>query len=171
MLGWARSGRKRILYEPASGCMPSIFGRPDIENLLPHRDPFLRSTQVTALDPAGAAIAGTRRIDPADPVFRGHFPHEPVYPGVLQLEIVGQLALCLLGLLEGAAPGAGRARAARAYKIHHAIFTAPVRPGDALAVLAKLAENGDYTATCAGQIVKNGTICAFAVMEVYFVEP
>ena len=164
----ARTGRKRLLFEPSAGQAVDL-GRDEVEKLLPHREPFLFVDRITALDPATAAIAGSRRIDPADPLFRGHFPQEPIYPGVLQLEIMGQLALCLLGLLE-TGPAENRAQRARAYKIHHAVFLAPIRPGDALAVLGKLVESDDYTALCAGQIVKGGAICAFALMEVYFVE-
>jgi 3-hydroxyacyl-[acyl-carrier-protein] dehydratase len=163
----ARAGRKRLLFEPLAEQAVDL-GRGDVEKLLPHREPFLFVDRITALDPAAAAITGTRRIDPADPLFRGHFPQEPIYPGVLQLEIMGQLALCLLGLLEEGPEN--RAQRARAYKIHHAVFLAPIRPGDALAVLGKLVESDDYTALCAGQIVKGGAICAFALMEVYFVE-
>jgi 3-hydroxymyristoyl/3-hydroxydecanoyl-(acyl carrier protein) dehydratase len=163
----ARAGRKRLLFDPAAAKAVDL-GRGDVEKLLPHREPFLFVDRITGLDRAAAAIAGTRRIDPADPLFRGHFPQEPIYPGVLQLEIMGQLALCLLGLLEEEPEN--RAQRARAYKIHHAVFLAPIRPGDELAVLGKLVETDDYTAICAGQIVKGGAICAFALMEVYFVE-
>jgi 3-hydroxymyristoyl/3-hydroxydecanoyl-(acyl carrier protein) dehydratase len=54
-------------------------------------------------------------------------------------------------------------------KVHHALFRAEVRPGDELTVLAKLLDADAYTVTCAGQIVRDGTICAVAVMEVYLV--
>jgi hypothetical protein len=50
------------------------------------------------------------------------------------------------------------------------VFTAPVRPAEELLVLAKELESDAYTASCAGQILVGGTICCFAIMEVYFVE-
>jgi 3-hydroxymyristoyl/3-hydroxydecanoyl-(acyl carrier protein) dehydratase len=167
-----RAGRKRRLFEPAPDQAVDL-GRSAIEKLLQHRDPFLFVDAITAVDRDGQAIAGKRRIDPEDPLFRGHFPEEPIYPGVLQLEIMGQLGLCLMGLLKtGQAAGVpeDRPRQARALKIHHAIFMAAVRPGDELTVLAKVIESDDTLAVCAGQIVKGDTIYAFAVMEVYFVE-
>jgi len=167
-----RAGKKRALFEPTRAQAIDL-GRPQIENLLRHRDPFLFVDRVTAIDVPNLAIAGTRRIDPADPLFRGHFPGEPIYPGVLQLEIMGQLGLCLLGLLkDGQHAGVpeGGPRQARALKIHHAIFLAAVRPADELTILAKVIESDDYTALCAGQLIKGDTIYAYAVMEVYFVE-
>jgi 3-hydroxymyristoyl/3-hydroxydecanoyl-(acyl carrier protein) dehydratase len=57
----------------------------------------------------------------------------------------------------------------RAFKVHHALFQTEVLPGDELTVLVKLLAIDDYTAVCAGQLIKAGsTICSLAVMEVYF---
>jgi 3-hydroxyacyl-[acyl-carrier-protein] dehydratase len=167
-----RAGRKRRLFEPTALQAVSL-DRAEIERLLHHREPLLLIDRVTAVDRLGLAAAGTRRINPADPLLLGHFPNNPIYPGVLQLEIIGQLGLCLLGLLEdGTASDApeGRPRLVRILKIHHAVFLAEVKPGDDLAVLVKIIEADEYTAVCAGQIANGEMICAFAVMEVYFVD-
>jgi 3-hydroxyacyl-[acyl-carrier-protein] dehydratase len=163
---FARTGRKKILFEPRPEQAVDL-GRAEIEKLLPHRDPFLFVDRVTAFDRTNGAITGERWINPADPLFKGHFPGEPIYPGVLQLETMGQLGLCLIAMEE---PGENRALRARAFRIHHAIFVLPVRPGDQLSLSAKLIESDDYTAVCAGQIIKDGAVAAFALMEVYFVE-
>ena len=58
----------------------------------------------------------------------------------------------------------------RAIRIHHAAFLSEVRPEQRLDVVASVVNQNDYTAVCAGQILRNETICAFGVMEVYFVE-
>ena len=158
-----RRARRRPLWEPDATSQRLGHGRREIEKLLPHRDPFLFVDAVTDVD--GDAIRGTRRIDPADPVFAGHFPGDPLYPGVLQGETMAQFALCLIRLR-----GLGTADV-RVTKIHHAAFLAAVRPGDELTVLARLLHVDDYTATCAGQLLRGDEICALAVMEVYFVEP
>ena len=168
-----RAGRKRLLFEPTT-LQALRLGRDEIERLLHHREPFLLLDEVTAVDTLELAATGARRIDPADPILRGHFPHQAIYPGVLLLEIIGQLGLCLLALLEknGRAPDAlgSTPRQVRILKIHHAVFLAEVRPRDELVVLVKIVDSDEYTAVCAGQIVKGRTICAFAVMEVYFVD-
>jgi 3-hydroxyacyl-[acyl-carrier-protein] dehydratase len=169
--GVVRSARRRPLFDWIAA--PALdLARPDIERLLPHRDPFLFVDRISNADLAALTIAGRRRIDPADPVFRGHFPDEPVYPGVLQLEMMGQLGLCLFGLSRTAAPlhpEPPTATSVRALKVHHALYLAPVGPGDELVILAKIIDWNDYTGTCVGQLLKDGTICSFGIMEVYFV--
>jgi 3-hydroxyacyl-[acyl-carrier-protein] dehydratase len=167
-----RSGSKHCLFEPGAAHSLAL-GQREIERFIPHRDPFRFVDRVTAIDLAGQAIAGRYHIDPADPVFRGHFPGDPIYPGVLQLEMMGQLGLCLFGFIgqgQSADVPRDRPRPSRALKIYHAAFLAAVRPDDELLVLAKVIDVNDYTGICAGQILNGETICSFAVMEVYFVQ-
>jgi 3-hydroxyacyl-[acyl-carrier-protein] dehydratase len=166
-----QSGRKRLLFELAAAPKAHI-GRHEIERLLPHRDPFLFLDRIVAVDLPNCAVVGARRIAEEDPVFCGHFPDGPVYPGVLQLEMLGQAGLCLLGLLENAVPRRAQekcARRVRMLKIHHAVFLLEVRPGDELLLPVRILYSDDFTGICAGQIVRGNSICAFVVMEVYFV--
>ena len=166
-------GRRSPLWPAGNGRRQVEIGRSAIERMLPHRAPFLLVDAITEIDLTGECIRGRRRIAPDDPVFVGHFPDEPIYPGVLQLETMGQLGLCLMyfnatgstQVAEDAAP-----RRVRALKVHHALFLAEVLPGDELEVIAKLISADDYTAVCAGQLLKGEAICAFAITEVYFVD-
>jgi 3-hydroxyacyl-[acyl-carrier-protein] dehydratase len=127
--------------------------------LLPHRPPFLLLDAVTAVDLARGAIAGERVVDAADPVFAGHFPGDPVYPGVLLVEAMAQLLACL-GTLD-----AGLARRAFASQCR-ATFLRPVRPGDALTVLAMRAgEPDELVERGLGQILRGDDVCAVAYVE------
>lgn len=69
---------------------------------LPHREPFVFLKGVSRVE-AGVSGEGVQEFSPDDPVFRGHFPGDPIVPGVLLTEAVAQLA----GIVAGAdAPGA-----------------------------------------------------------------
>jgi hypothetical protein len=75
-------------------------------------------------------------------------------------------------LLENAVPRRTQekgARQVRMLKIHHAVFLLEVRPGDELLLPVRILYSDDLTGICAGQIVRGNSICAFVVMEVYFV--
>jgi 3-hydroxymyristoyl/3-hydroxydecanoyl-(acyl carrier protein) dehydratase len=166
-------GRRRPLWSPGDGDWQANIGQNVLERVLPHRAPFLLVDAITEVDLMGGHIRGRRRIAPDDPVFVGHFPGEPIYPGVLQLEIIGQLGLCLMHFHATGStqvPEDATPRRVRALKIHQALFLAAVLPGDNLQVIATLVTADDYTAICAGQLLKGDTVCAFAVMEVYCVD-
>lgn len=163
-----RTGRRRRLFIPGETTQDVDIGRIHIERMLPHRPPFLFIDSICAVDPEEQTIVGHRRIDPRDPVFEGHFPGDPVYPGVLLVETMAQLAICLqhlnaTGRIETEEEDAPPRL--RLLKVHHAMFMAEVRPGDELTVLGKTVEDNGYTAIFAGQIVREQTICAMAVVE------
>ncbi|MBN2252996.1 MAG: 3-hydroxyacyl-ACP dehydratase FabZ [Kosmotogaceae bacterium] len=65
-----------------------------VKSKIPHRDPFLLVDGVTYI--GDSEIKAYRDLSEDDPIFRGHFPGKPVYPGVLMIEGIAQTAGILL---------------------------------------------------------------------------
>lgn len=79
-----------------------MLDREQIQEILPHRDPFLWLDRVVELEPGQRAVAEKDVAEDED-VFRGHFPGDPVFPGVLQIEALAQTgAVAVLSLDENA---------------------------------------------------------------------
>lgn len=72
----------------------------EIQNIIPHRYPFLLVDQVTEIE-EGKKIVGYKNVTINEPFFQGHFPEYPVMPGVLILEALAQAgAIAVLGIEE-----------------------------------------------------------------------
>ncbi|HET6204189.1 MAG TPA: 3-hydroxyacyl-ACP dehydratase FabZ family protein [Planctomycetota bacterium] len=120
---------------------------------LPHRPPFRFVDEVLEVSP-GERIEAARVFRPTEDFFRGHFPGDPLVPGVLLVECMAQAA----GLAE-ADPGG-----ARLARIEGARFLRPVRPGDRVVVsMRRAARFGPvvrYEGECRveGSLVAEGTV-------------
>ena len=88
-----KRARRKPLFVPGETTVECAIDREQIMRLLPHRDPLLLVDRISALDLQAQTLRAHRRIDPDDPVFVGHFPGAPVYPGALlvALEAAGGL--------------------------------------------------------------------------------
>lgn len=73
----------------------------DIMSILPHRYPFILVDRVSEVEP-GKRIKGYKNVTINEPFFQGHFPGDPIMPGVLQLEALAQLGVLLLNTVPGA---------------------------------------------------------------------
>lgn len=63
----------------------------DIQSYLPHRYPFLLVDRVVSIEP-GKSIVAYKNISFNEPMFEGHFPGEPIFPGVMIIEAMAQAA-------------------------------------------------------------------------------
>jgi 3-hydroxyacyl-[acyl-carrier-protein] dehydratase len=95
--------------------------------MLPHRYPFLMIDRVIDIRGSKSGI-GIKNVTINEPQFLGHFPDNPVFPGVLMIEGMAQTGgvLCLIGL------GIGTARPVYFMTIDKAKFRRPVVPGDTI---------------------------------------
>jgi 3-hydroxyacyl-[acyl-carrier-protein] dehydratase len=103
----------------------------EIQKILPHRYPFLLVDKVVSME-EGKSIVAYKNVSISEPVFQGHFPGHPIYPGVMILEGMAQaggvLALKSAGLSEEEI----KAKVIYFMSIDGAKFRAPVKPGDRL---------------------------------------
>lgn len=79
--------------------IPPVMDNNRIRELLPHRYPFLLVDKIIDMDKS--YIVGVKNITTNEPFFQGHFPQEPVLPGVLQIEAMAQTGgLLVLGTVD-----------------------------------------------------------------------
>lgn len=112
-----------------------------IERLIPHRDPFLFIDHVQLINIEHHVIEATRRIDPDDPVLKGHFPGNPIYPGALQLEGLFQTALVLMYFLVNRTthpPSKPHVTHAVGTRVHDVCHPHAVRPGDVMTMRCRI---------------------------------
>jgi 3-hydroxyacyl-[acyl-carrier-protein] dehydratase len=138
------------------------FGRDVIESILPHRDPFLLLDTVEELEP-GARVVARKRVTAED--CAGHFPGNPIMPGVKMVEALAQAgAVAVLSEAEN------KGKFALFAGIDDVRFKRIVRPGDELTLECTLETvrgpigRGKARATVDGQLAVRGTL-TFAVGE------
>jgi 3-hydroxyacyl-[acyl-carrier-protein] dehydratase len=107
-----------------------------IQELLPHRYPFLLVDRVLELEP-NQRILAVKNVSINEPFFQGHFPGHPVMPGVLVLEALAQAGGLLTQLSAGDVAD-GEEKLFYLVKIDNARFSRMVVPGDQLMLEVRL---------------------------------
>ena len=105
----------------------------EILSILPHRYPFLLVDKIIEFE-VGRRIVGIKNVTCNEPFFPGHFPGQPVMPGVLQLEVMAQVG-AVLALKDAKGE---RQRMVYLAGVDKAKFRKPVLPGDQLRVEVEL---------------------------------
>lgn len=104
----------------------SILGAKEIMEIIPHRQPFMLVDTIEELE-VGIKAVGKKCVSYNEPFFAGHFPTEPIMPGVLIIEALAQVgAVALLSQPEF------KGRTAYFASINSAKFKGKVVPGDVL---------------------------------------
>jgi len=136
-----------------------------ILDTLPHRYPFVMIDRVVEFVGSDALVA-IKNVSINEPYFQGHFPGNPVMPGVLQLEAMAQAAGILM-LRRGSAEG----KATLFMSADKVKFRKPVRPGDQLILNAKLTKTrgeklaaAEVTCTVDGHVVSSAELM-FAIIN------
>lgn len=98
----------------------------EIMDIIPHRQPFLLIDRIEELEPGKRAV-GTKCVSYNEPFFNGHFPGEPVMPGVLIIEALAQVGtVAMLSIPEN------KGKIGYFGAINSAKFKKKVVPGDVL---------------------------------------
>jgi beta-hydroxyacyl-ACP dehydratase FabZ len=136
----------------------SILTITEIMNLLPHRYPMLLVDRVLEIDPDGKRIVGLKNVSANEQFFQGHFPGNPVMPGVLIVEAMAQCA-AILGL---------RDMPDREKKlflfggVDKARFRRPVVPGDQLQLECVVLHRRSVSVKIHGKATVDGQLVAEA---------
>lgn len=118
----------------------------EILNTLPHRYPFLLVDKVLKLVP-NKSIVAIKNVTFNEPFFQGHFPGDPLMPGVLQIEAMAQV-----GGIMGMATRKGHKDMGIAFLgIDNARFRGYVRPGDTLRIECEMLQERRTTLKFAGK--------------------
>ena len=130
----------------------------EIMDIIPHRHPFLLVDKIEELEP-GVKAVGYKCVTYNEPYFAGHFPQEPVMPGVLQIEACAQVGAVAILSME-----ANKGKTAYFGGINSARFRKKVVPGDTLKLECEIVKQkgplgiGMATASVDGKVVMNAEL-------------
>lgn len=140
----------------------AIYTAKEIMEIIPHRQPFMLLDTIEELEP-GVRAVGKKCVSYNEPYFAGHFPGNPVMPGVLIIEALAQVgAVLILALPEY------KGKTVYFAGIDHAKFKQKVLPGDVLMLETKISRMkgpigvGEAVATVNGKIAAKAEL-TFAI--------
>jgi UDP-3-O-[3-hydroxymyristoyl] N-acetylglucosamine deacetylase/3-hydroxyacyl-[acyl-carrier-protein] dehydratase len=134
----------------------SVMDIKDVMKLLPHRYPFLMVDRVVSFG-GDTQCTGVKSVTINEPFFQGHFPGQPIMPGVLQLEAMAQVGSIIMLNKPGNAGRIGYFMSADAVK-----FRKPVVPGDTLFIEVELVQQKRNIAKARGRCLVNQEVVSEA---------
>ncbi len=137
---------------------------PEIKRILPHRYPFLLVDRIIELEP-GDRIVGIKNVTVNEPFFQGHFPGNPIMPGVLVAEAMAQVGGVLAKM---STPGVLKEEGGNTVlfmSMDKVKFRKPVVPGDQLILEIKPLRKGSKVWKMAGKaFVKDDLVAEAELM-------
>ncbi len=135
---------------------PQTMDVEEIKRILPHRYPFLLVDSILSVE-IGKRIVGLKNVTINEPFFAGHFPHNPIMPGVLIMEAMAQVGgiLALLSVPEQQGNPAIFLMA-----LDKVRFRKPVVPGDQLILELETLRGGKKFFKMSGKAFVNQTLVA-----------
>lgn len=133
--------------------MSKILSLTDIQAIIPQRNPFLMIDRAQLGEEAGT-ITAIKNVTINEPQFTGHFPDNPIMPGVLQLLAMTQTATIAFKDLTSNTTDFFHLKTVKKLR-----FKSPIIPGDQVTIEAKVDEEGNVTASCkvAGKVSSQAT--------------
>ena len=126
----------------------------EIQEIIPHRYPFLLLDRIIEVEPGKRAV-GIKNVSANEPFFQGHFPGNPIMPGVLVLEALAQVGACAMLCLEEY-----RDRVAYFAGIDRVKFRRMVIPGDQLRLEVDLLKLRGLFGKACGRATVDGNLVA-----------
>jgi 3-hydroxyacyl-[acyl-carrier-protein] dehydratase len=140
----------------------------EILKRIPHRYPFLLVDRAEDYRPH-KSIVGVKCVTMNEPFFQGHFPDNPVMPGVLIVEAMGQTGAILMSKSLGLGVSDIEGKTILFISVDNCRFRAPVRPGDVLHMNVEVTKHRSELFKFHGKAYVNGKVaaeCDFAAMLV-----
>ncbi len=151
--------------QASSSSIPSTLDVQAIQEILPHRYPFLFVDRIEKLEPGKRAV-GYKQVSASDYYFQGHFPGHPIMPGVLIMEAMAQVgAVVMLSMPEM------RGKIAYFMSVDYCKFRQAVVPGDELRMEAEVLRYRAKTGQCAARAYVGDKLVCEASVKFVVVDP
>jgi 3-hydroxyacyl-[acyl-carrier-protein] dehydratase len=154
--------------DKAASSSTTTFDMERLQQLLPHRYPFLMVDRIINIDGDNSAV-GIKAVTINEPHFMGHFPGRPVMPGVLLIEGIAQTAGAICSAVQEAG-NPGRPRLVYFMTIDQAKFRRPVFPGVTVEYHVKKLRHRGGVWKFSGEARVDGQKVAEAVVTAMLVE-
>ena len=147
--------------------MTKKYSGEEIKEILPHRDPFLLVDEMEILEDGVEGI-GYKNITKEMDFFKGHFPGNPIMPGVLQVEAMAQAAGCVI--IENMPDYKTNKKGVFFMSIDNVKFRHPIVPDALIKLHVKKIKGHGKVFVCEGKCYVGDTLCSEALLTAMITE-